>query len=629
MAPVTMVIGLVALAGASPASAKGRTPSPAPAPPPPGWMVDRVRIEPLDPAGELTLDGVGTYRGAMEIGRQPAPTARNTGLVSVKGTVGKTTTTKGTTTKGTTTKGSSTKGSATSRTTITTAPASAVATLVPTTVAPTPVGPATGPVVVINDVSLDDYVRGIAEVPSTWPVEALKAQAIAARTYALHELSVGHPLCATDSCQVYAGLAKERGPAGGNWVAAVQATSGQVLLYKGQPILAMYSSSNGGRSVAGSMPYLQAVDDPDDEVASVSRWQATIAFSTLTTVFATPSPVIDVHRTAHDTVNLIWNNSDGTTGDMDVPSDEFGRRLNGTLPAPAGMPRAFPSMRVSAVTDQEAGSITFFGSGFGHGIGMSQYGALGKAQRGMVAADILAAYYGGIHPATLSAKQLPATVRVTLDGGRSAPVTVTSPGRFRVVAPDGHPLAVVASGTWQVIPGSAGVRLVAPPEQAGPPAVLLAGVDTPVTGTPRVRFRLGAGAAVSVAARAVGRPEVALAPVILDAGDQVVTLPSALSDGEWAVTVTADAGGGRTTAAPADVHVGPVPLPLLPQGELPIVRATSASAQGAVGTPSRASDGLTLAMAMTVLAGLTLAGAVARLGRAQMLDVDPPVARLV
>ena len=53
---------------------------------------------------------------------------------------------------------------------------------------------ATGAISIVNDVALDDYVKGIAEVPSTWPMEALKAQAVAARTYALHQLGNGRPL---------------------------------------------------------------------------------------------------------------------------------------------------------------------------------------------------------------------------------------------------------------------------------------------------------------------------------------------------------------------------------------------------------------------------------------------------
>src|SRR5436853_694298 len=91
-----------------------------------------------------------------------------------------------------------------------------------------------GGVSTINDVSLDDYVRGIAEVPSSWPAEALKAQAIAARSYALNRKATssasaqyrqaGADICNTDSCQVYGGVAKEEQQGGSGWAAAVFAT---------------------------------------------------------------------------------------------------------------------------------------------------------------------------------------------------------------------------------------------------------------------------------------------------------------------------------------------------------------------------------------------------------------------
>jgi stage II sporulation protein D len=103
---------------------------------------------------------------------------------------------------------------------------------------------------VINDVGVEDYVRGISEVPSSWPMEALRAQAIAARTYGLNQKQnpppsaseMGADICPTQACQVYVGLAKERAEAGERWVAAVESTRGQVLLKKGSPIRSMYYS---------------------------------------------------------------------------------------------------------------------------------------------------------------------------------------------------------------------------------------------------------------------------------------------------------------------------------------------------------------------------------------------------
>ena len=113
---------------------------------------------------------------------------------------------------------------------------------------------------VVNEVGFEDYVRGIDEVPPSWPAAALQAQAIAARTYAAHKAAdrgdtpwraVGADICATPRCQVYNGLEAERKASGYGWLAAVDATAGRVLLEGGRPIMASYSSTaNGPRAMS-------------------------------------------------------------------------------------------------------------------------------------------------------------------------------------------------------------------------------------------------------------------------------------------------------------------------------------------------------------------------------------------
>ena len=131
-------------------------------------------------------------------------------------------------------------------------------------------------------VSPQDYTYGIGEVSSSWPMQAMEAQAVAARSYALahsgnqHRSDHGPCNCALYSStvdQVYSGWNKEaEGP---GWIRAVGATAGQVVLYKGSVITAVYSSSSGGYSSSNEdmwfnppVPYLRSVCDPGDYTAA-------------------------------------------------------------------------------------------------------------------------------------------------------------------------------------------------------------------------------------------------------------------------------------------------------------------------------------------------------------------------
>ena len=474
---------------------------PVEAAPAPGWIVGKVRFEPVDPTAALGVDGLGDYRGAME--------------VSATG----------------------------------------------------------GALNVINDVGLEDYVRGISEIPTSWPTEVQKAQAIAARTYALHEMgqkrssaafrAAGADICATEACQVYAGLAKERRPGAASWSAAVDATAGQVITYRGAPILAKYSSSNGGRSVAGGQPYLRSVDDPDDRYSPLHRWRSEVPLDALAGLFGLPGPVATATRVG-DTVLLAWAAADGTVSEAHVTPLAFRARLNGTVVPSGGLPRAVPSPFFSMTSDPERGIAVLDGRGFGHAVGMSQYGALGKAHRGMKAADILAAYYAGLRPVALAPHQLPPSLRVALAVGGSA-TTVTSTGRFRVLDEAGRPLALLGSGSWQVLPAGGGkVRVVAPDGQDGPPAIDGLGV-TPGHAAPgmpvQVTFKLSTPAFVRLSLQPPAGPPTVIDRGVLEAGAVDHSLPPVVAEGDYVLTVQADAGVNRAAAVPIGFRIGMTPPP--------------------------------------------------------------------
>jgi SpoIID/LytB domain protein len=426
----------------------------------------------------------------------------------------------------------------------------------------------------VNDVALEDYLKGISEVPSSWPAEALRAQAIAARTYAVWVIQAGPAgsaagldaqICATDGCQVYAGLAKERAPNGANWTAAVEATRGQVLLDHGRALLAKYSASNGGRSVSGGQSYLKAVDDPDDARSPLHHWSLTVGYDDIGRALATPGPVRSVRREGGDVVAQ-WTGLDGGLGVLSVPASDFRAKVNAAVAPPADRSTPVPSLLFTLAGDNGARVAVLDGRGYGHGIGMGQWGAYGKALRGLKAPDILAAYYGGIRPTALPASQLPRGVRVAIDPGRPEAL-VSASGPFRVLDGRGRVVAAVASGAWRAVPGpKGGLRLLPPPAQAGTPRLEVLGIDPPAPDIGRpvaLRFHSTVPALVSVRATPPGGTETqVLASRPAGTEPVTVTLPAPAGPGAYAVSITADAGGGRTMSMPLTPEVAtPEPPP--------------------------------------------------------------------
>ena len=153
--------------------------------------------------------------------------------------------------------------------------------------------PSSGLLYIINVLPIEDYLRGLGEVPSSWPLEAIKAQIVAARCYALtHMGSTGlYDVDDTTQFQVYRGIDSESAPQN----AAVDQTAGQVLMYGGRVIEAFFSASDGGHTAnvsdvfGGSLatyPYLRGVVDPWDIVAPRHTWYTGVySYAALEPVF--------------------------------------------------------------------------------------------------------------------------------------------------------------------------------------------------------------------------------------------------------------------------------------------------------------------------------------------------------
>jgi stage II sporulation protein D len=275
---------------------------------------------------------------------------------------------------------------------------------------------------VVNRVRLEPYVLGVvsAEMGRRGPAEqeALRAQAVVSRTYALRNLrrwgAQGFDLYATVADQVYGGIGTETPEA----LNAVAATKGQILTFAGAPIDAFFYSTCGGRTAEGTevfrgaeRPYLRSVADVGDNgvpYCSISprfRWheewsgellRATLA-RTLPLTLGVPGESVQAVRD----VRVSYRTGSGRVGQLTIalPSSEV--RVDGPLVRQVLRPRSGDLLRSSAfsLSVSRAGDrvtrLVAEGEGAGHGVGFCQWGAVGRSRAGQDYRHILAAYYPG------------------------------------------------------------------------------------------------------------------------------------------------------------------------------------------------------------------------------------------
>jgi len=154
----------------------------------------------------------------------------------------------------------------------------------------------------INNVLLEDYVKGVvpAEMPTSWAADAVRAQAVAARSYAVRLQKFGgysgYDICDTTACQVYRGMGSET--SGSN--AAVKATAGTIVTYRGVVALTQFASYNGGHSARGDHPYLAAQRDPYDGVIKSQAWTRTLSASSIGLAWPSVGTVKQLQITSRD-----------------------------------------------------------------------------------------------------------------------------------------------------------------------------------------------------------------------------------------------------------------------------------------------------------------------------------------
>jgi stage II sporulation protein D len=317
-------------------------------------------------------------------------------------------------------------------------------------------------------VPFEDYLKGIAEVPPSWPRAALEAQAIAARSYALATTgwegaegeTLKTPICATTSCQVYRGIPVPFDPSVRRWFAAVRRTSGEVLLYGDRPADTVYFSTSNGQTygndeVFGSapLPYLRPVVERDDGASPVSHWRVRVPFDDVATFLHEagewpPQRTISSVGLAGSTVTV---RGEGGSRSMDLTTfrdavNVWGPCLKPGRYPPSPLPVTLPSRWMTLSSN--GGAAVAVGRGWGHGAGMVQWGAYGKALRGLSASDILAYYYGGLRPQTYpepglihvrvvsgltSIRVVPSRPRATLNGEALGSHRVTITGGDQLI----------------------------------------------------------------------------------------------------------------------------------------------------------------------------------------------------
>ena len=290
-----------------------------------------------------------------------------------------------------------------------------------------------GALQVVNHLPLETYLASVvgSEMPASWPLEALRAQAVAARTYALkaRKPAAAFDVQATTASQVYKGVESETP----STRAAVEATRGLVLTYNNALIDAVFHSSSAGGNTESSgdlwskqLPYLVSVPDFDD-ASPVRDWRLPLDQARLRQAFpelggalgidvvaTTPTGRISQARVLGPSGQLALTGAQlrtrlglkstwvrfelapmaAPTASNQVPADA----ATGSLPFPGLQPP--PSLQALTLpaplaANAEAVQLVAVGRGFGHGIGMSQWGALALAQRGQSYAAILRHYYRG------------------------------------------------------------------------------------------------------------------------------------------------------------------------------------------------------------------------------------------
>lgn len=307
-----------------------------------------------------------------------------------------------------------------------------------------------GKLTVINSLTMQEYLYGVLprEMAKDWPIEALKAQAVAARNYAMLSMGKhnnnGFDICPTVHCQVYGGYTYE-GPISNS---AVDSTKGILLFHDTNIVQAFYHSNSGGQTEnseniwSSTIPYIKGINDPFSSNAPNSNWSVSLSKTDIRNSLSAYGYNVGEVKSV-DIIDSSLNGRvqqlriTGTTGSVVLKKEEtrkifgystiksmwfsFSKSSNVTILTSRGRESTnnskisifngvdSSSIDVSAMnvyngkllnkittqvpTSRSSDSVTFYGHGYGHGLGMSQWGAKEMAEQGYGFEQILKHYY--------------------------------------------------------------------------------------------------------------------------------------------------------------------------------------------------------------------------------------------
>jgi stage II sporulation protein D len=242
----------------------------------------------------------------------------------------------------------------------------------------------------VNELAIEEYVKGVvkAEVGDNWPIEALKAQAVAVRTYAIYNIKINkndvYDLTSSTLSQLYKGLKSDP-----EIEEATNATKGEILTYNGKPINAMYHSTSGGmtelpeEAFGKSYPYLKSVS-ADCTTSPYYMWERRIPRKDL-------QNILNIKMVNHIEVSSVTKTGRAKEikifygGHEKVIEAKELRRLLGW--------KRLPSTWFTITVSDEY--FIFDGRGYGHGVGMDQWSSMEMANKGINYKEILSTFYPG------------------------------------------------------------------------------------------------------------------------------------------------------------------------------------------------------------------------------------------